>query len=111
MSTSKNTLARLLVAAVCVVPAIAITAGCSSTPTHESAGEYTTDTTLTTKVKTALLEDPGLKSLSVSVKTYRGEVLLSGFVDSPNQIQKAVSVARGVEGVQSVKNDLHVKPQ
>jgi hyperosmotically inducible protein len=111
MSNSKNKLARLVIAAVCAVPAIAITAGCSSTPTHESAGEYTTDSALTTKVKAALLEDPGLKSLSVSVKTYRSEVLLSGFVDSPNQIQKAVSVARGVEGVQSVKNDLHVKPQ
>jgi len=111
MPNSKSTIARLVIAAVCAIPAIAITAGCSSTPTHESAGEYTTDTALTTKVKTALLEDPGLKSLSVSVKTYRSEVLLSGFVDSPNQIQKAVSVARGVEGVQSVKNDLHVKPQ
>jgi hypothetical protein len=111
MPNTKTTFARLVIAAVCAVPAIAITAGCSSTPSHESAGEYTNDTALTTKVKTALLEDPGLKSLSVSVKTYRSEVLLSGFVDSPNQIQKAVSVARGVEGVQSVKNDLHVKPQ
>ncbi|AME22609.1 MULTISPECIES: BON domain-containing protein [Burkholderiaceae] len=111
MTTTKTAFARLVIAAVCAVPAIAITAGCSSTPTHESAGEYTTDSAITTKVKTALLEDPGLKSLSVSVKTYRSEVLLSGFVDSPSQIQKAVSVARGVEGVQSVKNDLHVKPQ
>ncbi|KLU28059.1 transporter [Caballeronia mineralivorans PML1(12)] len=90
---------------------MAITAGCSSTPTHESAGEYTSDSALTAKVKAALLADPGLKSLAVSVTTYRSEVLLSGFVNSSEQIQKAVSVTRGVEGVQSVKNDLQVKPQ
>ena len=108
---TKTALARLVFAVACAVPAIAITAGCTSTPSHESAGEYTADTALTTKVKAALLEDPGLKSLSVSVKTYRSEVLLSGFVNSPDQIQKAVSVTRGVDGVQSVKNDLHVKPQ
>lgn len=111
MPNTKTALTRLVLAVACAVPAIAITAGCSSTPSHESAGEYTTDTALTAKVKAALLEDPGLKSLSVSVKTYRSEVLLSGFVNSPDQIQKAVSVTRGVEGVQSVKNDLHVKPQ
>ena len=111
MPITKTALARLILAVACAVPAIAITAGCSSTPTHESAGEYTADSALTAKVKAALLADPGLKSLAVSVTTYRSEVLLSGFVNSPDQIQKAVAVARGVEGVQSVKNELNVKPQ
>jgi len=111
MPITKTALVRLVLAASCVVPVIAITAGCSSTPTHESAGEYTGDSALTAKVKAALLADPGLKSLAVSVTTYRSEVLLSGFVNSSDQIQKAVAVARGVEGVQSVKNELNVKPQ
>ena len=111
MPTTKTALTRLILAVACAVPTIAITAGCSSTPTHESAGEYTTDSALTAKVKAALLADPGLKSLAVSVTTYRSEVLLSGFVNSQEQIQKAVSVTRGVEGVRSVKDDLHVKPQ
>jgi hyperosmotically inducible protein len=111
MPNHKTALTRLVLAAVFAVPAIAVTAGCASTPQHESAGEYTDDSAITAKVKTALLEDPGLKSLSVSVETYRGVVLLSGFVNSPVQIEKAVSTARGVSGVQSVKNDLHVKPQ
>jgi hyperosmotically inducible protein len=111
MPITKTALARLVLAVSCAVPVIAITAGCSSTPTHESAGEYTADSALTAKVKAALLADPGLKSLAVSVTTYRSEVLLSGFVNSPDQIQKAVAVARGVEGVQSVKNELNVKPQ
>jgi hyperosmotically inducible protein len=111
MPITKTALCRLVLAVACAVPALAITAGCSSTPTHESDGEYTSDSALTAKVKAALLADPGLKSLAVSVTTYRSEVLLSGFVNSPEQIQKAVSVTRGVEGVRSVKNDLQVKPQ
>lgn len=85
--------------------------GCSSTPTHESAGEYTSDAALTAHVKTALLHDPGLKSLAISVKTYRAEVQLTGFVNSADQIQKAVAVARSVAGVQAVNNGLAVKPQ
>jgi hyperosmotically inducible periplasmic protein len=110
-NTSNTSFARLVMAVALALPVLAVTAGCASTPAHESVGEYTTDTTLTAKVKAALLEDPGLKSLSVGVDTYRSEVLLSGFVNSEEQIQKAVSVTRAVEGVQSVKNDLHVKPQ
>ncbi len=111
MQNSKSSIARLIIAAALAVPAIAITAGCASTPSHESTGEYADDSTTTAKVKTALLQDPGLKSLAVSVKTYRGEVELSGFVNTPDQIAKAVSVTRATSGVQSVKNDLHVKPQ
>jgi osmotically-inducible protein OsmY len=94
---------RFLIAALLAAPAFAFIAGCSSTAT--------TDTATTARVKTALLADPGLKSLAVSVETYRGAVQLSGFVNSEVQIQKAVAVTRGVSGVQSVNNDLHVKPQ
>jgi osmotically-inducible protein OsmY len=106
-----NVAARLLIAAALVAPAIALTAGCSSTSTSESAGEYTSDAAITARVKAALLADPGLKSLAVSVETYRGVVQLSGFVNAEVQIEKAVAVTRSVSGVQSVKNDLHVKPQ
>ncbi len=82
---------------------------CAATRTQESAGEYTDDSVITTKVKAALLNEPGLKSFPISVTTFRGTVQLSGFVDNQTQIDKAVSVTRGVEGVKSVKVDLHVK--
>jgi hyperosmotically inducible protein len=111
MPNHRSALVRLMLSAALAGAAIAITAGCTSTPQHESAGEYTDDSAITAKVKTALLRDPGLKSLAVSVETYRGQVLLSGFVDSPVQIEKAVATARAVSGVQSVNNDLHVKQQ
>jgi len=111
MSKHNTVAVRLLIAVALTAPAFAITAGCSSTPTSESAGEYASDSAITARVKSALLADPGLKSLAVSVETYRGAVQLSGFVNSEVQIQKAVAVTRSVSGVQSVKNDLHVKPQ
>jgi hyperosmotically inducible periplasmic protein len=86
-------------------------AGCASTRTQESAGEYTSDSVITTKVKTALLADAKLKSYDISVKTYRGQVELSGFVDSVNQISRAIVVARGVDGVGGVTNALQIKSQ
>lgn len=83
--------------------------GCSSTRTHESTGEYVDDSAITTKVKAAILGDPALKTLQISVKTYKGVVQLSGFVDSMDMVDKAGKVAGQVSGVREVKNDLTVK--
>ncbi len=82
---------------------------CSSTRTHESTGEYVDDSAITAKVKAAILEDPTLKTFQISVKTYKGVVQLSGFVDSAEMIDRAGEVARKVSGVSEVKNDLIVK--
>ena len=83
--------------------------GCSSSRTHESTGEYVDDSTITAKVKAAILEDPALKSLQISVKTYKGVVQLSGFVDSQDMVDRAGKVASQVSGVRDVKNGLTVK--
>jgi len=83
--------------------------GCASTPKHESTGEYVDDSVITTKVKTAIFNEDSLKSLQISVKTYKGVVQLSGSVDSSQKVTKAGEVARKVENVVSVKNDLVVK--
>ncbi|MFI4922400.1 MAG: BON domain-containing protein [Burkholderiales bacterium] len=64
------------------------------------------DEIITAKVKAAMLNDPDIKSLDVSVETYRGHVLLSGFVEDDNQVRKAGRIASGVRGVVSVKNAL-----
>jgi osmotically-inducible protein OsmY len=60
-------------------------------------------------VKAAIFNEPTLKSLQINVESFKGEVQLSGFVDSTMSAKKAGEVARGVEGVVSVKNDLVVK--
>jgi osmotically-inducible protein OsmY len=83
--------------------------GCASTDKKEGTGEYFDDSVITTKVKTAILEEPTLKSAEINVETFKGDVQLSGFVSSPAAINKAVEVTRGVGGVKSVKNDMGVK--
>jgi osmotically-inducible protein OsmY len=83
--------------------------GCAATQKHESTGQYVDDTAITTKVKAAIFDESTLKTLQINVKTYQGVVQLSGFVDSAKHVTKAGEVARRVENVRSVKNDLLVK--
>ena len=83
--------------------------GCAATATHESTGEYVTDSWITTKVKTALVEDPATKATEVNVETYKGIVQLSGFVSSQTAMNEAVRITRGIKGVTEVKNDMRIK--
>jgi osmotically-inducible protein OsmY len=84
-------------------------AGCAGTSKSESTGEYVDDTVLTGKVKTAIFEQPTLKSAEINVETFKGVVQLSGFVSSKESVDLAMVTARGVKGVTSVKNDMRVK--
>ena len=84
-------------------------AACAAFSGRETTGEYVDDATITTKVKTAIFEEPSLKSLQVSVETFQDVVQLSGFVDSSQSKAKAGELARNVQGVRSVKNDLVVR--
>jgi osmotically-inducible protein OsmY len=74
-----------------------------------SAGEYIDDSLITAKVKAAFAEDETVKAYEVSVKTFKGVVQLSGFVDSREAVNRAGEIAGKVEGVTSVQNDLIVK--
>jgi len=69
------------------------------------------DATITTKVKTAVLAEPGLKTLQIDVDTKNGVVTLAGTVDTPALKDRAQQVAQSVNGVQSVNNNLTVKTQ
>lgn len=73
------------------------------------AAAYAEDSMTTAKVKAALLKASELKSLDVSVETYKGQVLLSGFVKSEKQRDRAIQVASAVEGVAGVKDGLVVR--
>lgn len=87
----------------------ALTLGCSSTAKQESTGEYFDDTAITTKVKAAIFSEPTLRSMEINVETFKGQVQLSGFVSSQQDIDKAVSIAKSVGGVTSIKNDMRLK--
>jgi len=107
---AKTRTAVLMICAVLTVGLFPVTwLGCASTPTRESTGEYVDDSAITAKVKTALIKDPIVSAFDVSVKTYKGMVQLSGFVNTPDQKNRAEEVARGVYGVTSVNNSLVVK--
>jgi osmotically-inducible protein OsmY len=82
---------------------------CASTPTQRGTGEYVDDSVITTKVKAAIFDEPTLKTMQIEVKTFKGEVQLSGFVDSAQSVTRAGEVARSVKGVTKVNNDLIVK--
>lgn len=84
-------------------------AGCASSRTQEGTGQYVDDTVITTKVKAAILGEPGLKVAEINVETFKGVVQLSGFVNSREDIDAAVRVARSVNGVKAVKNDMQLK--
>jgi len=107
---------RTVLAAAAAATALAL-GGCASTTSdssnsskQETTGQYIDDATVTAKVKTAIASDVGVKAAAnVNVETYRGVVQLSGFADSEDQASKAVTAAKRVNGVRSVKNDIRIK--
>ncbi len=95
----------LLVVAISLL----ILQACAPTATRESTGEYIDDSAITTKVKTKLLGDPIVSGFAISVETFRGRVILSGFVNSQAQMDRAVALAREVPGVKEVQSALVIK--
>ena len=75
----------------------------------ETAGNKLDDVVLTTKVKSALVADAAIKSAQIGVVVRKGEVQLSGFVDTQSQIDQAIAVAKSVDGVNGVVNEMSVK--
>lgn len=80
-----------------------------SSAQQKTTKRVVSDSVITTKAKAEILGTKDLKSLQISVKTYQGEVLLSGFVDNEAAKIKAGEVVSKIEGVKSVKNNLEVK--
>lgn len=117
---SKTLLAVVLGSAMLSGSALAESAMDKTQPATESAGQkvdssmskvggFMDDSSITAKVKAALVDHDDIKSTDISVKTDKKVVTLSGFVESQAQAEEAVKVAKGVEGVSSVSDKLHVK--
>lgn len=97
------------VSLICASIAFAALSGCGSTAKTEGTGQYIDDSVITTKTKSAFFNDPDLKATEINVETFKGRVQLSGFVKSQADINQAVSLAKGIPGVTSVKNDMLLK--
>ncbi len=85
------------------------TAGEKIDSSVKDVGNFMDDSSITAKVKAALVDHDNIKSTDISVKTDKKVVTLSGFVESQAQAEQAVTVAKGVEGVASVSDKLHVR--
>jgi osmotically-inducible protein OsmY len=105
LRTLHKSTAALLLAALMGVAVVA----CTSTPTQQSAGEAVDDGVVTAKVKAKLIEDPVTKAHQINVETFKGNVQLSGFVESNEARTRALQLARETEGVRKVKDALEVR--
>ena len=106
MKTSIKLVALLALGAAGV---LSLPTGCAGTATRQSTGEYVDDAAITAKVKTAMVRDDTVKAMQVEVTTFKGNVQLSGFVDTQEQKARAAQIAAGVEGVTNVTNNISVK--
>lgn len=103
MNRKSQPITMFVLAVALIVPLLV--AGCGKT-----IGETIDDATITTRVKTSLLNDPDVGGLRIDVDTFKGVVTLSGRVKSPTEEARAVALARKINGVSEVKSTLQVEP-
>lgn len=101
----RNTLAAI-VAAVALLSAT----GCAVSRGQQTAGAYVDDATITTQIKSRMLADKDVAGTSISVETLNGTVILSGFAKSSMERSTAEMIARDVNGVKAVRNDIAMRP-
>lgn len=97
-------------AAAATALALLTTAGCAVSRGQQSAGAYIDDGTITTQIKSRMLADPAVAGTSISVETLNGTVMLSGFAKSAVEKSAAERIARDVNGVKSIRNEIAVRP-
>ena len=101
---------RTTLAAAVAAFALITATGCAVTRGQETVGAYVDDTTITTQVKSRFIENKDVDASSIRVETLNGTVMLSGFAKDSMERQTAESIARKVNGVKSVKNEIAVRP-
>ncbi len=87
---------------------VAASAGQAVDSSLNKVGDFMDDSTITARVKAALIDDKNIRSSDISVKTENKVVTLSGSVDSAGQKDLAVNAAKTVEGVTTVNDQLRV---
>jgi osmotically-inducible protein OsmY len=105
----KNSIKLIALLAIGAGGLVSFSTGCAGTATRQSTGEYVDDAAVTAKVKAALVQDEIVKAMQVDVTTFKGNVQLSGFVDTAEQKARAAQIASTVEGVTEVTNNISVK--
>ena len=98
-----KSLTSVLLALVLAMPLLAGACG-------KTVGETIDDATITTRVKTSLLNDPTVGGLRIDVDTFKGVVTLSGRVKTEKERETAIALARKIDGVTDVKSTLQIEP-
>jgi hyperosmotically inducible protein len=109
LQTQSHSLPSRLRASLAAALTGLLLAACAGSPTKESTGEWIDDSVITARVKSAMLADKTVSGLDVSVDTFKGRVLLAGYVKSPDERQSAERLARAVPGVKDVSNRIEVR--
>lgn len=84
--------------------------GCAVTRGQETVGAYVDDATITTQIKARFVDNKNINASAISVETLNGTVMLSGFAKNALEKSTAESVARTVNGVKAVKNEIAIHP-
>ena len=101
---------RTTLAAIVAAAALLTATGCAVSRGQETVGAYIDDTGITTLVKSRFVENKQVDAASISVETLNGTVMLSGFAKNYTEKVTAGDIARGVNGVKLVKNEITVRP-
>jgi len=101
---------KLALAAVVTAAALLTATGCAVSRGQQTVGAYVDDAGITTLVKSRMAESKVVSASSISAETLNGVVLLSGFAKNTLEKSEAERIARGVNNVKSVRNDIVVRP-
>ena len=95
-----------IILAALFAAATVLGSGCAVVRQQETVGAFVDDTTITTQIKSRMAANPAVSALSISVETLKGEVQLSGFAKTASERSTAESIAREINGVKRVRNDI-----
>ena len=101
---------RTTLAAAMTAVVLLTTTGCAVMRGQETVGAYVDDAGITTLVKSRFVENKQVDAASIKVETLNGTVMLSGFAKNSTERTTAESIARGVNGVKMVRNEIAVRP-
>ena len=103
-------LIRTTLAATVAALALLTATGCAVTRGQETVGAYIDDTTITTQIKSRFVENKDVDASSIRVETLNGTVMLSGFAKNQTERSTAEVIARKVNGVKTIRNEIVVRP-
>jgi hyperosmotically inducible periplasmic protein len=101
---------RIIIATAITTLVLLTASGCAVTRGQETVGAYVDDTAITSSVKARFLNNKDVDGTSIRVETLNGTVMLSGFAKSTLEKNTAENIARNVNGVKMVKNEISIRP-